>query len=95
MVLSLFKMLMQSYCPVTVSQSCRIFSHSTSFYSLTKFLEFPVSASPKTIVSSPSWKVDLSGTDEYVKGDSQMKSSDADTFSLEDPDLAELKNFKN
>ncbi|XP_054865820.1 zona pellucida sperm-binding protein 3 isoform X2 [Amphiprion ocellaris] len=50
---------------------------------------------PKTIISSPSWKVDLSSMDEYVKGDSQMKSSGADTFSLEDPDLAEIKDFQN
>uniref|UniRef100_A0A3B5AR75 Zona pellucida sperm-binding protein 3-like n=1 Tax=Stegastes partitus TaxID=144197 RepID=A0A3B5AR75_9TELE len=39
--------------------------------------------------------VDLSSVDEYVKGDSQFKSSDADESSLKDPDLAELTDFEN
>ncbi|XP_051802339.1 zona pellucida sperm-binding protein 3 [Acanthochromis polyacanthus] len=50
---------------------------------------------PKTLISSPSWKVGLSSMDEHVKGDSQMKSSDADTLSLKEPDLAEFKDFQN
>ncbi|XP_008281081.1 zona pellucida sperm-binding protein 3 [Stegastes partitus] len=49
----------------------------------------------RSIISSPSWKVDLSSVDEYVKGDSQFKSSDADESSLKDPDLAELTDFEN
>lgn len=88
-------MLVQSYCPLSVFQSCRIFGHFSSFYSLPKFLEFPVSSVPKTVISSPSWKVGLSSVDGYEKGDSPMKSSDADALSLEDPGVAELKDFKN
>ncbi|XP_023277786.1 zona pellucida sperm-binding protein 3-like [Seriola lalandi dorsalis] len=56
------------------------------------------SAQPRAssnIVSSHSWKVDVSGRDGYVDVHPQMKSLDADTFSLEDSDMAEHSDFVN
>ncbi|XP_073329199.1 zona pellucida sperm-binding protein 3 [Pagrus major] len=54
------------------------------------------SAQPKasrTMISSHSWKVDLSSQNGYVEVDPRMKSLDADTFSMEDPDMAEHEGF--
>ncbi|XP_035515495.1 zona pellucida sperm-binding protein 3 [Morone saxatilis] len=54
------------------------------------------SAQPKAsrdITSSHSWKVDLSWKDRYAAVDPWMKSYNADTFSLEDPDMAEHEDF--
>lgn len=45
------------------------------------------------MISSHSWKVDLSSQNGYAEVDPQMKSFDAETFSLEDPDMAEHKGF--
>ncbi|XP_070781317.1 zona pellucida sperm-binding protein 3 [Enoplosus armatus] len=56
------------------------------------------SAQPKAsrnMISSHSWKVDLSSKDGYAEVDHRMKSFDADTFSLEDPDMAEHRDFLN
>ncbi|KAM8771514.1 zona pellucida sperm-binding protein 3 [Acanthopagrus schlegelii] len=56
------------------------------------------SALPKasrTMISSHSWKVDLSSQNGYAEVDPQMKSFDTDTFSLEDPDMAEHRGFLN
>lgn len=46
------------------------------------FFFCPISAAK--IISSHSWKVDLSGSDEYVDIVPRMKSFDADQFSSED-----------
>ncbi|AWP06159.1 putative zona pellucida sperm-binding protein 3-like isoform 6 [Scophthalmus maximus] len=51
-------------------------------------------ASRKTI-SSPSWKVDLSGEDGFVDVEPRMKSLDADSISSEDPGMVEHKDFVN
>ncbi|XP_040001668.1 zona pellucida sperm-binding protein 3 [Xiphias gladius] len=53
------------------------------------------SRATSNIVSSHSWKVDLSGKDGYVAGGPRMKSFVADTFSLEDPDMEEHRDFLN
>lgn len=49
------------------------------------------------MVSGPSWTVDLSRKDGPVEFYPRMKSfdTDTDTFSLEDPDMAEHKDFLN
>ncbi|KAI3352847.1 hypothetical protein L3Q82_019423 [Scortum barcoo] len=53
------------------------------------------SVTSRNIISSHSWKVDLSSKDRYVEDNAQMKSFGADTFSLEDPDIAEHSGFLN
>ncbi|XP_040893065.1 zona pellucida sperm-binding protein 3 [Toxotes jaculatrix] len=56
------------------------------------------SAQPRAssnIISSHSWKVDLSGKDGYVDVDPRMKSFDGDTFRSEDLDMAEHIDFIN
>lgn len=45
------------------------------------------------MVSSRSWKVDLGSMDRLDKVGPRMKFSDADTFSLDDPDMEEHKDF--
>ena len=45
------------------------------------------------MTSSHSWKVDLGSMDRLDKAGPRMKSFDADEFSLEDPDMAEHKDF--
>ncbi|XP_010732496.2 zona pellucida sperm-binding protein 3 [Larimichthys crocea] len=47
----------------------------------------------RNIITSHSWKVDLSSTDGSVALEPQMKSFAADTFSLEDTDMAEHEDF--
>ncbi|XP_071359531.1 zona pellucida sperm-binding protein 3 [Trachinotus anak] len=49
----------------------------------------------RNLISSHSWKVDLSSRDRYEDVEPQMKLFDADTFSLEDPDMAEHRDFLN
>ncbi|XP_044202142.1 zona pellucida sperm-binding protein 3 [Thunnus albacares] len=51
----------------------------------------------RNMVSGPSWTVDLSRKDGPVEFYPRMKSfdTDTDTFSLEDPDMAEHKDFLN
>ncbi|XP_074539952.1 zona pellucida sperm-binding protein 3 [Halichoeres trimaculatus] len=49
----------------------------------------------KNLVSSHSWKVDLSAKDEDVDFEPLMKMVEAETFDLEDPDMAEHKDFLN
>ncbi|KAG8015138.1 Zona pellucida sperm-binding protein 3 [Nibea albiflora] len=47
----------------------------------------------RNIITSHSWKVDLSSMDGSVALEPQMKSFDADPFSLEDANMAEHKDF--
>ncbi|XP_041789519.1 zona pellucida sperm-binding protein 3 [Chelmon rostratus] len=47
----------------------------------------------RNIISSHSWNVDLWSKDGYAEANPRMKSFDTDTFSLEDPDLAEHEDF--
>lgn len=54
---------------------------------------FLLPTASRTMISSHSWKVDLSSQNGYAEVDPQMKSFDAETFSLEDPDMAEHKGF--
>lgn len=53
----------------------------------------PLSTASRNIITSHSWKVDLSSTDGSVALEPQMKSFAADTFSLEDTDMAEHEDF--
>ncbi|XP_018520151.1 zona pellucida sperm-binding protein 3 isoform X2 [Lates calcarifer] len=53
------------------------------------------SKASSNIVTSRSWKVGLSGNDGYADVDPRMKPFDADTFSWEDPDMAEHRDFLN
>ena len=55
----------------------------------------PISTASRNMISSHSWKVDLSSTDGYAEIDPRMKSFHADPFSLEDPDMAEHQDFLN
>ncbi|XP_074485182.1 zona pellucida sperm-binding protein 3 [Sebastes fasciatus] len=47
----------------------------------------------RNMISSHSWKVDLSSQADYDEFEPRMKSLDADTFSLEDPAMGEHQDF--
>ncbi len=48
------------------------------------------------MISSHSWTIDLSSQDGYVEVEPRMfKSLDADTINMEDPDMAEHRDFLN
>lgn len=47
------------------------------------------------MISSHSWTVDVSNQDGYTEVEPRMKYFDADTFNLEDPDMAEHRDFLN
>ncbi|XP_070843097.1 zona pellucida sperm-binding protein 3 [Chaetodon trifascialis] len=53
----------------------------------------PQTKASRNIISSHSWKIDLSSKDGYTEVDPRMKSLDTDTFGLEDPDLTEHEDF--
>lgn len=55
----------------------------------------PIPTASRDIVSSHSWKVDLSNKDGPVEFYPRMKAFDTDTFNLEDPDMAEHRDFLN
>lgn len=82
---------------LTIKQAYRIFRQMAQSYShkLRFDLSCPISTATSNIVSSHSWKVDLSGKDGYVAGGPRMKSFVSDTFSLEDPDMEEHRDFLN
>lgn len=56
---------------------------------------FNFSTASKNLISSHSWKVDLSNKDEDEDFGPLMKMIDAETFDLEDPAIAEHKDFLN
>lgn len=60
-----------------------------------EFIMSSLSTASRNIISSHSWKVDLSSKDGYAEVAPQMKSVDANAFSLEDPDMAEHGGFRN
>lgn len=57
------------------------------------FLNF--STASKNLISSHSWKVDLSNKDEEMDFGPLMKMVETETFDLDDPDMAEHKDFLN
>ncbi len=55
-----------------------------------------VSTASRNMISSHSWTIDLSSQDGYVEVEPRMfKSLDADTINMEDPDMAEHRDFLN
>lgn len=53
------------------------------------------STASRSMISSHSWTVDLSNKDGYAEVEPRMKYFDADTFNLNDPDMAEHRDFLN
>uniref|UniRef100_UPI0037E88625 zona pellucida sperm-binding protein 3 n=1 Tax=Semicossyphus pulcher TaxID=241346 RepID=UPI0037E88625 len=49
----------------------------------------------RNMISSHSWKVDLSSKDENMDFEPLMKIADGDTINLEDPNMAEHRDFLN
>lgn len=49
----------------------------------------------RNVVSSHAWKVDFKSKDGFTEFEPQMKSLNADTLNMEDPDMAEHRGFIN
>lgn len=65
------------YCKI------RILRHELSH------LSCPLSTAPRNIISSHSWKVDLSSKDEFAEVVPKMRATVPETFSFEDPSMTE------